>query len=47
MEIMTKKSLKRTDKKGREEIWEWEETPDLIEALDRLQKTEQLSKDKV
>ena len=24
---MTKKSLKRTDKKGREEIWEWEETP--------------------
>tara|TARA_B100001939_G_scaffold243597_1_gene211029 strand:+ start:922 stop:1062 length:141 start_codon:yes stop_codon:yes gene_type:complete len=26
---MTKKTLKRTDSKGREEIWEWEETPEL------------------
>ena len=26
---MTKKTFKKTDKKGREEIWEWEETPEL------------------
>jgi len=26
---MTKRSMKKTDSKGREEIWEWEETPEL------------------
>jgi len=26
---MTLKTFKRTDSKGREEIWEWEETPEL------------------
>ena len=26
---MTKRSVKKTDSKGREEIWEWEETPEL------------------
>ena len=26
---MTKKSFKRIDSKGHEEIWEWEETPEL------------------
>ena len=25
---MTKKEFKKTDSKGREEIWEWEETPE-------------------
>ena len=26
---MTKRSFKKIDKKGREETWEWEETPEL------------------
>jgi len=26
---MTKKSFKRIDSKGHEEIWEWDETPEL------------------
>ncbi len=33
---MTKKELKKIDKKGREETWEWEETPEVTEALKRL-----------
>ena len=31
-----KKQLKKIDKKGREEVWEWEETPETIKALERL-----------
>jgi len=26
---MTKRTIKKTDSKGREEIWEWDETPEL------------------
>ncbi len=33
---MTKKSFTKKDKKGREETWEWEETPELIKALEVL-----------
>ena len=33
---MTKKELKTTDKKGRETTWEWEETPEVSAALERL-----------
>jgi len=33
---MTTRSFTKKDKKGREETWEWEETPDVIKALDRL-----------
>ena len=33
---MTKKEFKKTDKKGREEIWEWEETPEMTAAVARL-----------
>jgi len=33
---MTKKSFTKTDKKGREETWEWEETPEVKEALKKL-----------
>ena len=33
---MTKKEFKKIDKKGREETWEWEETPEVTEALKRL-----------
>lgn len=34
---MTKKSFTKTDKKGREETWEWEETPEVIEAIRKLE----------
>tara|TARA_B100001996_G_scaffold129451_1_gene98324 strand:+ start:975 stop:1115 length:141 start_codon:yes stop_codon:yes gene_type:complete len=37
--MMTKKSFTKTDKKGREETWEWEETPEVKEALERLHDT--------
>ena len=30
-----KKTFKRTDSKGREEIWEWDETPALREFIKR------------
>ena len=36
---MTKKTLKRTDSKGREEIWEWDETPEVTAAVARLHET--------
>lgn len=36
---MTKKSKKKIDKKGREETWEWEETPELTAAVARLHET--------
>ncbi len=41
---MTKKELKRIDKRGREEIWEWEETPEVIAALKKLHANESLDK---
>tara|TARA_B100000131_G_C17911195_1_gene530417 strand:- start:21 stop:152 length:132 start_codon:yes stop_codon:yes gene_type:complete len=31
-----KKQAKKIDKKGREETWEWEETPEATKALERL-----------
>ena len=31
-----KKSFTKTDKKGREETWEWEETPEVRKALEVL-----------
>ena len=37
--MMTKKSFIKTDKKGREETWEWEETPEVRKALERLHDT--------
>ncbi len=42
---MTKKELKRIDKRGREEIWEWEETPEVKAALEQLHATERLHQD--
>ena len=33
---MTKKTYETVDKKGRQSTWEWEETPDVIKALERL-----------
>ena len=33
---MTKKSNTKKDSKGREETWEWNETPEVIAALKKL-----------
>ena len=33
---MAKKTFKKIDSKGHEEIWEWEETPELVAALKQL-----------
>ena len=33
---MGTKQFKKIDKKGREETWEWEETPELLKALEVL-----------
>ena len=38
---MTKKQFKTTDNKGRESVWEWEETPEVIEAVKKLHQTVQ------
>ena len=42
---MTKKEFKATDKKGRETTWEWEETPEVVAALEKLSATERLHQD--
>jgi len=42
---MTKKEVKKTDKKGREETWEWDETPEVRAALEKLRATERLHQD--
>ncbi len=39
---MTQKTFTKTDKKGREETWEWEETPELLVALEQLRKSSQV-----
>lgn len=36
---IVKKEFKKTDKKGHEETWEWDETPEVRAALLELQKT--------
>lgn len=36
---MAKKHYKKNDSKKNEEIWEWEETPETIEALKKLHET--------
>ena len=36
---MTKKSKTKKDNKGREEAWEWEETPEAKDAIAKLHKT--------
>ena len=39
-----KKTFKKIDKKGREEEWSWEETPELLAALEQLSKSTQVVK---
>ncbi len=36
-----KKTVKKIDRHGHEEIWEWEETPELIAAVKQLGKSTQ------
>lgn len=33
---MTKKTFEKTDNKGRQSTWEWEETPEVKAALEKL-----------
>ena len=33
---MTKRKFSKTDKKGREETWEWEETHEAVAAIKKL-----------
>ena len=42
---MTTRSFTKKDKKGREETWEWEETPELLAAIEQLSKSTQVVKD--
>tara|TARA_R100000008_G_C3430119_1_gene89219 strand:+ start:263 stop:433 length:171 start_codon:yes stop_codon:yes gene_type:complete len=44
-EYMSKKTFVQTDKKGRTTTWEWEETPELLAALEKLSKSTQVAKD--
>ena len=41
---MVKKTFERKDKKGREESWEWEQTPEVIAALEQLRKSSEVVK---
>ena len=40
---MTLKTFKKIDKKGREETWEWEETPEVLAALEKLNESSKLA----
>ena len=33
---MTKRTFEQVDKKGRKSTWEWDETPEVTEALKKL-----------
>ena len=36
---MATRTYKKIDSKGREEIWEWEETPEVVSAVKQLHAT--------
>lgn len=42
-----KKETKKTDSKGREETWEWDETPEVTAAVARLHETMRQNKNKL
>ena len=42
---MTIKKFTKKDKKGREETWEWDETPEVKAALEKLHALERLHED--
>ena len=41
---MATRTYKRTDSKGREETWEWDETPEVLSAVAQLHNTIQQNK---
>ena len=41
---MATRTYKKTDSKGREETWEWEETPEVVAAVKQLHATIALKK---
>ena len=41
---MTKKKFEKINKKGHKEEWEWEETPELVAALEQLHKSTEVVK---
>ena len=41
---MVKKTFEKKDKKGREESWEWAQTPEVIAALEQLRKSSEVVK---
>lgn len=41
---MSGKSFKKTDSKGREEEWNWDETPEATAAIAKLHETIRLNK---
>ena len=41
---MTTKTFTKKDKKGREETWVWEETPEVLAAIEQLQKSSEAVK---
>jgi len=43
---LTKRTFKKIDKKGREEEWSWEETPEVLAALEQLHKDIKENNDK-
>jgi ligand-binding SRPBCC domain-containing protein len=36
---MAERTYTRTDSKGREEVWSWDETPEVVAALKELHET--------
>ena len=40
---MTVKTFTKIDKKGREETWSWEETPEVLAALEKLNESSKLA----
>tara|TARA_B100001094_G_C17981517_1_gene695470 strand:- start:129 stop:284 length:156 start_codon:yes stop_codon:yes gene_type:complete len=40
---MMKKTYESIDKKGRQTNWEWEETPELVKALEALNESSKLA----
>tara|TARA_X000000368_G_scaffold34079_1_gene24989 strand:- start:3804 stop:3959 length:156 start_codon:yes stop_codon:yes gene_type:complete len=40
---MTVKTFTKIDKKGREETWSWEETPEVLAALEALNESSKLA----
>ena len=44
---MTTRTHVKEDKKGRQEEWSWEETPEVLEALARLRDTEARNREQV